>query len=123
MTSALAIGHALNCVDRLQAEANSRPSLRPTVQSLTADAASRRNELLDAARHTSVSTPEQLRTRATDFALRCSQALMTATKGAGFVAGHPAEVLCRQAMFFLVWSCPQAVADSLLENFSGCDSA
>jgi hypothetical protein len=40
--------------------------------------------------------------------LRAGQAALTASKGAGFVAGHPAERLVRESMFFLVWSCPQS---------------
>jgi hypothetical protein len=39
---------------------------------------------------------------------------LTASKGAGFVAGHPAERLVRESLFFRVWSCPPAVTDALL---------
>jgi hypothetical protein len=38
------------------------------------------------------------------------------------VAGHPAERLAREAMFFLVWSCPQAVSSRLLKEFSQCEA-
>ena len=37
---------------------------------------------------------------------------MIAAKGAGFVEGHPVGRWCREALFFLVWSCPQQVAEA-----------
>lgn len=124
MTSTLALGHAFGCLDHLQQEAIARPLLQPMVQSLSAEAEELRRDLLTAVNQSSeAQSPEQLRTRSTDLALRSSQALLTATKGAGFVAGHPAERLAREAMFFLVWSCPQAVTTKLLNNFSGCENA
>jgi alkylation response protein AidB-like acyl-CoA dehydrogenase len=123
-TSTLALGHAFGCLDHLQREATARPLLQPMVQSLCTEADELRDDLLAAVNPSpETRSPEQLRTRSTDLALRSSQALLTATKGAGFVAGHPAERLAREAMFFLVWSCPQAVATKLLNNFSGCESA
>jgi alkylation response protein AidB-like acyl-CoA dehydrogenase len=121
MTSTLAAGHAWGCLDHLQREAARRTALAPVVQALMADAQALRGDLLGAARGGTASA-EELRTRATDLALRASQALLTATKGAGFLAGHPAERLSRQALFFLVWSCPQAVANQLLQSFGGCDN-
>ncbi|NCX97034.1 MAG: acyl-CoA dehydrogenase [Planctomycetia bacterium] len=62
---------------------------------------------------------DRLRATATDLALRAGQAALTASKGAGFVQGHPAERLVRESLFFVVWSCPQAVADTLLCEMSG----
>lgn len=123
MTSALALGHALRCLDHLQEEARDRPALQPVVQSLQDDADQIRLDLLAAVNPQTVSprTAEQLRIAATDLALRCSQAYLTATKGAGFLADHPAARLVREAMFFLVWSCPQSVASHLLHSFAGCD--
>jgi hypothetical protein len=50
--------------------------------------------------------------------LRATQAYLAASKGAGFVAGHPAERLVREAMFFLVWSCPQPVLAANLREFA-----
>jgi hypothetical protein len=43
---------------------------------------------------------------------------LAASKGAGFVAGHPAERAVREAMFFLVWSCPQPVVSAALREFA-----
>jgi alkylation response protein AidB-like acyl-CoA dehydrogenase len=121
-TSALALGHALACLDRLSMEAASRPPLQHTQQALQSRANGLRRQLLATATGTGdpAYTAENLRTSATDLALKASQALLTACKGAGFVRGHPAERLSREALFFLVWSCPQAVAGQLLHGFGQC---
>ena len=62
---------------------------------------------------------ESIRGRANSLALRSTQALLTASKGAGFVAGHFAERAVREALFFLVWSCPQPVVDAALRELAG----
>jgi hypothetical protein len=50
---------------------------------------------------------------------RAAQAALTASKGTGFVVGHPAERLVRESAFFLVWSCPQAVASAVMCELAG----
>ena len=50
--------------------------------------------------------------------LRAAQAYLAASKGAGFVVGHPAERAVREAMFFLVWSCPAPVVSAALREFA-----
>ncbi|RMF36913.1 MAG: acyl-CoA dehydrogenase, partial [Planctomycetota bacterium] len=55
-------------------------------------------------------TAADLRQRANSLVLRSTQAALTAAKGAGFVATHPTGRWAREALFFLVWSCPQPVA-------------
>ncbi len=52
---------------------------------------------------------ESLRSGSNDLVLLATQAALIVAKGAGFVVGHPCERWCREALFFLVWSCPQAV--------------
>ena len=123
-TSALALGHALHCVDRIRVESEQRPALVEIVQAFEHDLDALRNDLLAASRGEAgpEHTADSLRTRATSQALATSQSLLTATKGAGFVTGHPAERLAREAMFFLVWSCPQAVSSRLLREFSQCEA-
>jgi alkylation response protein AidB-like acyl-CoA dehydrogenase len=123
-TSALAIGHAIGCLDRLAREAESRADLEDVVRAFQSDTKDVHSLLLRAGRGESGpdETPEVLRAQATALALKTSQALLTATKGAGFIKGHPAERLAREAMFFLVWSCPQAVSSKLLRDFSQCES-
>jgi alkylation response protein AidB-like acyl-CoA dehydrogenase len=122
-TSALALGHALHCVDRIREEAKNRPPLEEIASAFEQDLATLKADLLATSRGEANPdcTADSLRTRATSQALAASQAYLTACKGAGFVAGHPAERLCREAMFFLVWSCPQAVSSRLLKEFSQCE--
>jgi hypothetical protein len=60
----------------------------------------------------------EIRRRANSLVLRATQAQLAASKGAGFVAGHPAERAVREAMFFLVWSCPQPVLAAALREFA-----
>lgn len=55
-----------------------------------------------------------LRARANSFALRATQTALTASKGTGFLRQHPAQRWARQALFFLVWSCPRPAAEATL---------
>ncbi|MBW8885705.1 MAG: acyl-CoA dehydrogenase, partial [Planctomycetia bacterium] len=68
---------------------------------------------------TCLTTSNELRTRANSLALRASQAALAAAKGAGYVVGHPAGRWCREALFFLVWSCPQPVLHANLCELAG----
>jgi hypothetical protein len=81
-----------------------------------------RADLLAAAGGTPNCGPEQIRTRANSLALRTTQAALTAAKGAGYVEGHPVGRWCREAMFFLVWSCPQPVLTANLCELAGIQS-
>jgi alkylation response protein AidB-like acyl-CoA dehydrogenase len=60
-----------------------------------------------------------LRQRANSLVLRSTQAALSAAKGTGYVVGHPAGRWCREALFFLVWSCPQPVAAANLCELAG----
>jgi hypothetical protein len=63
-----------------------------------------------------------LRANANALVLRATQAALTASKGAGFVRPHPAQRWARQALFFLVWSCPRQAAEATLGLLLGeCD--
>ena len=62
---------------------------------------------------------EQLRSAANSLALRSAQAALAAAKGTGYVQGHPAGRWCREALFFLVWSCPQPVMAANLCELAG----
>ena len=55
---------------------------------------------------------------ANSLVLRATQVLLAATKGAGYVAGHRAGRLAREALFFLVWSCPQPVVTANLRELT-----
>ena len=55
-----------------------------------------------------------LRVDCTVLALHATQTALTVAKGAGFVAPHPVQRWARQALFFLVWSCPRPAAEGIL---------
>lgn len=121
-TTALALGAAQAAREILQHESLTRPALGPAVAGLDAEAATLHHDLLAAAAGgTDQARRDRLRAAATSLVLRASQAALTACKGAGFVAGHPAERLVREAHFFLVWSCPEAVSSAVMCELAGLE--
>jgi len=122
-TSALAVGAAAGVIRRFADEGAERPELTEIVRSLEAERVEISGDiraLLEAPPGPPPAglTSESIRHRANSLALRTSQAYLAASKGAGFVTGHPAERAVREAMFFLVWSCPQPVVTAALRNFA-----
>lgn len=121
-TSALAIGLSERAIALLEGEAVRRPELCDIAGPLRSELMELRADLLDSAEPTvgdgRTCTPERLRERANSLVLRSTQAALAASKGAGFVQGHPAERAVREALFFLVWSCPQPVVAAALRQFA-----
>lgn len=140
VTSALALGHSKGAVLRLAVEVAQRADLAEILQPLSDECTrlerdiqqavvcqtqpsqsslpkSPPDSLLPAVGESPLS-PNSLRTRANSLVLRSTQALLAASKGAGFVTGHPAERAVREALFFLVWSCPQPVLAAALRELS-----
>lgn len=114
-TSCLAIGHAGAAIDDIEAEARNRPDLLPLAERLQTTRRNLREDLHTIAQQGA--TPDAaiaLRARANALAIRATQAALTAAKGSGFVRPHPAQRRARQALFFLVWSCPRAAAEATL---------
>jgi butyryl-CoA dehydrogenase len=62
-----------------------------------------------------------IRASVNELLMRLAIMLVTVAKGTGFVRGHPAQRLAREAMFFLVWSAPESVQLRTLEGIFGCD--
>ncbi|MBN1855088.1 MAG: acyl-CoA/acyl-ACP dehydrogenase [Pirellulales bacterium] len=118
-TSILAIGLANAALSYLEDEARKRPDLQAPYDTLRKEHTALRNELLAFARNESPCTPNVLRYQANSLVLRASQAALTAAKGAGFLVGHPTGRWCREALFFLVWNCPQSVLAQNLCEISG----
>ena len=77
------------------------------------------DDLLHVVRGEATCTKESIRQRANSLVLRATQAALSAAKGSGYVVGHPAGRWCREALFFLVWSCPQPVAAANLCELAG----
>jgi alkylation response protein AidB-like acyl-CoA dehydrogenase len=120
-TSALALGSAQKSIHGINKEAEKRPDLEPTVSELDQTLSELRTEMLriiNAGVPPSAEERESLRKQSNSLVLRSAQAYLTASKGAGFLAGHPASRAVREAQFFLVWSCPQNVMNAALAEFA-----
>jgi alkylation response protein AidB-like acyl-CoA dehydrogenase len=116
-TTALALGSTRAALRLLQSEAMARATLAPVVDALEAETQAAEARLQHAVAALTEDR-DRLRADANGLVIRAAQAALTAAKGAGFVAGHPAERLLREAHFYLVWSCPQTVAGITLCELS-----
>jgi alkylation response protein AidB-like acyl-CoA dehydrogenase len=118
-TSCLAIGLATAATDLIRQEANQRPDLRSIAERCEESIQTNRTRLHSLAlTNAEPCDTLDLRTSCTKLALRTTQAALMITKGNGFVAPHPAQRWARQAMFFLVWSCPRPVAEGMLADLA-----
>jgi alkylation response protein AidB-like acyl-CoA dehydrogenase len=66
----------------------------------------------------SADAASEIRGRCNDLAVRMTHAAVALYKGTALLAGHPAQRLAREAMFLLVWSCPNPVIDCTVEMLS-----
>jgi alkylation response protein AidB-like acyl-CoA dehydrogenase len=121
-TSALAIGLSEAALDFLATEAEKRPDLREPLESLQGELAKAQSDLLALAAGDQPCTNEAIRARANSLVLRATQAALAAAKGTGYILGHPTGRWCREALFFLVWSCPQPVMAANLCELAGLES-
>ncbi|MFT5527025.1 MAG: alkylation response protein AidB-like acyl-CoA dehydrogenase [Pirellulaceae bacterium] len=118
-TSTLALALALAAVEFIENEATFRCELESAAAGLRGQLDALKNDLFSDAVGTPNCSTEELRARANSLVLRATQAALTAAKGRGYVAGHPAGRWCQEALFFLVWSCPQQVLEANLCEFAG----
>ena len=118
-TSTLAVGLTRAAVDYLVDEADRRPDLVDPARQLSEQCDCIRDDIVALAAGDADCSTEQLRVRANSLVLRATQAALAAAKGSGFVAGHSAGRWCREALFFLVWSCPQPVMSANLCELAG----
>ncbi|MEW4569752.1 acyl-CoA dehydrogenase family protein [Tautonia sp. JC769] len=119
-TSALAIGQAAAALRALRDLAPSRDDLEEPVEALESSWRELAGGLLDAAEgRPEAPSAADLRARANRFVLRSTHAYLTARRGSGMLRTEPAQRWARQAMFFLVWSCPGPVAQAALRDFAG----
>ncbi len=116
-TSALAIGHAAQAIEYLMKESQWRGDLHAVAEGLQSQWRIAFAELDRVNRGESQQDPSALRKKANDLALKSTQAALAAAKGAGFANDHDVGRWCREAMFFLVWSCPQIVVQAHLCSF------
>jgi hypothetical protein len=120
-TSTLAIGLAGAALDYLEQESIARPDLASPTAELRRDHGELQASLLALAEGQAVCSNDQLRGGANSLVLRASQAALAAAKGTGYIVGHPAGRWCREALFFLVWSCPQNVLAANLCELAGLE--
>ena len=120
-TSTLALGLAGAAIGFLARETSARDSLLGPTHALAAEREALVDDLMAIAGGEPACTKEELRQRANSLALRATQAALAGAKGAGYVAGHPVGRWCREALFFLVWSCPQPVAEANLCELAGLE--
>ena len=119
-TSAVALGQARAALTALIDEAPKRDDLAEPVEALVDDWQECWSDLVAA----SIGGPAapasgHVRARANSLVLRTTQAFLTARKGTGFLRSEPAQRWARQALFFLVWSCPGPVAQAAIRDMAG----
>ncbi len=113
-TSALALGLADAALGYLANEARQRVDLHAAVDALRGEHEQLKRDLLEAAAGSNEHSNDAMRSRANSLVLRATHAALIAAKGTGYLTGHPVGRWCREALFFLVWSCPQSVASATL---------
>jgi len=120
-TSSLALGLSKSAIQFIGEQSRKRPDLIVTFESLEQQYDEIETQLKSLAAGVEVCTSAELRTQANSLVLRATQSALVAAKGSGYVEGHPVGRWCREALFFLVWSCPQAVLDANLCELVGIE--
>jgi len=118
-TSTLALGLADAAIKFLSNESTRRTDLAESAEALREQCDAAIDLLLRTADGETVCSQDEMRVAANSLALRATQAALAAAKGTGYVVGHPAGRWCREALFFLVWSCPQTVMEANLCELAG----
>jgi alkylation response protein AidB-like acyl-CoA dehydrogenase len=116
-TSALALGLAGAATDYLRAESPQRPEWVGSAEACADTGTALWERLLRLAREGgSPAEAADLRAQANTLVLRATQLALAAAKGTGFVRTHPAQRHARQALFFLVWSCPRPALEGTMTH-------
>lgn len=114
-TSTLAVGLSMAAVQFLHDQASKRPDLQPIAEKMQEDVDQLHTALVALTTNSPTSTTAaDLRQHANSLVLRSTQAALSAAKGAGFLSSHPTGRWAREALFFLVWSCPQPIVTANL---------
>jgi butyryl-CoA dehydrogenase len=119
-TSVLAAGQARAALAALIELSPSRAELAEPLEALCDDWQATWGQILAQARgDAGAPDPGRIRGRANGLVTRATQAYLTARKGTGFLRTEPAQRWARQALFFLVWSCPAPVAQAAIRDLAG----
>jgi butyryl-CoA dehydrogenase len=119
-TSALALGQSHAALAALAALEPAQIELAEPLEVLCENWQALWKQLIAQARGDAGALPAaQIRSSANTLALRSTQAYLTVMKGTGFLRTEPAQRWARQALFFLVWSCPTPVAHAAIRDLAG----
>jgi alkylation response protein AidB-like acyl-CoA dehydrogenase len=119
-TSALALGQARAALAALVGLMSDRVELADPVDLLCDTWEQTWSALMACARgDPSAPSATEIRARANALVVRATQAYLTARRGTGFLRSEPAQRWARQALFFLVWSCPSPVAQAAIRDLAG----
>jgi alkylation response protein AidB-like acyl-CoA dehydrogenase len=114
-TSGLALGLAKSAIAYLEKEADRRPEWRARATACAESWVALQEQLRRLAREGGdAQAASNLRAKVNALVLRATQFALAAGKGSGFLRSHPAQRWARQAMFFLVWSCPAPALEATL---------
>jgi alkylation response protein AidB-like acyl-CoA dehydrogenase len=114
-TSGLALGLAKSAITYLQEEAQKRSEWQARATACAESWQALQEQLRRLAREgADAQAASNLRAKVNALVLRATQFALAAAKGSGFLRSHPAQRWARQAMFFLVWSCPAPALDATL---------
>lgn len=118
-TSALALGLAACAIDWIYGQTQQRGNLNPFYESLAKQWTSLFEAMNQLANGTACKVDAMtLRKDSNTLVLRATQSALAISKGAGYLAHNSIARWTREAMFFLVWSCPQGVAEAHLCEFT-----
>jgi alkylation response protein AidB-like acyl-CoA dehydrogenase len=114
-TSCLALGLAGAAVRYLQEEGTRRSEWRAVAKASLQSLESLQGQMREMAKGgADALEAARLRAQANALVLHSTQTALAAAKGSGFLRTHPAQRWARQALFFLVWSCPRPALEGTL---------
>ncbi len=114
-TSCLALGLAGAAVRYLEDETTRRPEWQAVAGSSAFSLRDLQGQVRRlAANGASAEEAAEVRARANALVLHATQTALAVAKGSGFLRSHAAQRWARQALFFLVWSCPRPALEGTL---------
>lgn len=123
VTSSVGCGLAAGMLDRIRARRDQTPAdLLRTADHMEARLAEIRAQLMTyAAGDADVDKTEvdAVRVSINDLLIRLSGIMMTIVKGSGYLTTDPAQRLAREALFFCVWSAPDAIRTATASRLAG----
>jgi alkylation response protein AidB-like acyl-CoA dehydrogenase len=114
-TSGLALGLANSAIAYLKKEAEKRSEWQARATACAESWSALQEQLRRlVGEGADAQAASNLRAKVNALVLRSTQFALAASKGSGFLRSHPAQRWARQAMFFLVWSCPAPALEATL---------